>query len=58
MKPIKVNADYEITLFENKSPPKVINHSLEFLALYLENRPLVTDKFYSKNFIEHVTQIT
>ncbi len=58
MKPIKVNADYEITLFENKSPPKVINHSLEFLALYLENRPLVTDKFYSKNFIEHVTQIS
>lgn len=58
MKPIKVNADYEITLFENKSPPKAINQSLEFLALYLENRPLVTDKSYSKNFLQHVTKIS
>jgi hypothetical protein len=58
MKPIKVNADYEITLFENKSPPKVINQSLEFLALYLENRPLVTDKSYSEIFLQHVTNIS
>ncbi len=58
MKPIKVNADYEITLFENKSAPKLINQSLEFLALYLENRPLVTDKHYTQNFLDHVTRIS
>jgi hypothetical protein len=58
MKPIKVNADYEITLFENKSAPKLINQSLEFLALYLENRPLVTEKHYSENFLQHVTKIS
>jgi hypothetical protein len=58
MKPIKVNADYEITLFENKSPPKVINQSLEFLALYLENKPLVTDKHYTQKFLDHVTRIS
>lgn len=58
MKPIKVNADYEIALFENKFPPKVINQSLEFLALYLEKRPVVTDKSYSINFLDHVFKIS
>jgi hypothetical protein len=57
MKPIKVNADYERVLFEKKESPKVVNQSIEFLAMYLEERPLFTEKNYSNEFLEHVKRI-
>jgi hypothetical protein len=54
MKPIRVNADYEISLFEGKQAKEIINHSLEFLALYLDHRPLVSSKKYSQEYLSHV----
>ena len=58
MKPIKVNADYEIALFERRASPEIINHSLEFLALYLEELPLCSSKEYKQEFLEHVESLT
>ncbi len=58
MKSIKVNADYEMVLFDNKKASKVINQSIEFLALYLEDSPLFSEKVYSKEFLTHVRKIT
>lgn len=58
MKPIKINADYEISLFENKSPPKIINQSLEYLAFFLDDRPIVTEKKYSQEYLDYVTKLT
>lgn len=58
MRPIKVNADYEIALFEKRASPEIINHSLEFLALYLENLPLCSSKEYKQDYLEHVAGIT
>ncbi len=57
MKPIKVNADYESVLFHNKPLP-LINESLEFLALYLSDRPLLSQKNYSDQFLDHVESFT
>jgi hypothetical protein len=58
MRPIKVNADYEIQLFENKTGPETINQSLEFLPLYLVENKLWTTKKYHQNFINHVEKIS
>lgn len=58
MRPIKVNADYEIQLFENKTGPEAINQSLEFLSLYLVENELWTTKNYNQNFISHVKSIS
>jgi len=58
MKPIKVNADYEIALFEKRASPEIINHSLEFLALYLEDRPLCSSKEYKENFLQHIERVS
>lgn len=57
MSSIKVNADYESVLFFNKPMP-VVNEALEFLAMYLDSRPLVTSKSYSKEFLDHVESFT
>lgn len=57
MSSIKVNADYESVLFFNKSLP-VVNEALEFLAMYLDPRPLITHKTYSKEFLDHVESFT
>jgi hypothetical protein len=57
MRPIKVNADYERVLFEKKGSPKVVNQSIEFLAMYLEERPLYSEKKYSHEFLEHVKKL-
>jgi hypothetical protein len=57
MKPIKVNADYEAVLFGHKSLP-VINEAIEFLAFFLEMRPLYTKKKYSSTYLNHVEHFT
>ena len=57
MKSIKVNADYESVLFHNKPLP-VINESLEFLALYLSDKPLLSQKKYADHFLDHVESFT
>ena len=58
MKPIRFNADYEIALFEKKNGPQLLNHSLEFLALYLEDRPLFSSKNYDINFLNHIEAVS
>lgn len=58
MKSLRVNADYELELFTGNRAPQIVNQSIEFLALYLESKPLYTIKNYSKEFIEHVEEIT
>ena len=58
MTSIKVNADYELVLFGKKEAPKVINQSIEFLALYLEELPLFTEKVYTEEFLNHVRKIS
>lgn len=56
--PQKFNADYESVLFHGKEAPPVINQSLEFLYLYLEDAPLHSSKQYSNEFLEHVESIS
>lgn len=56
-KNIKVNADYESVLFKNKSLPK-INEALEFLAFFLDDRPVVTSKKYSQEYFKYIESIT
>jgi hypothetical protein len=58
MRAIRVNADYEMMLFENKSGPSIINQSLEFLAFFLTDRPVYTSKKYSAEYLDHVESIT
>lgn len=57
MKAIKVNADYESVLFKNKPLPQV-NEALEFLAFFLDERPVVTSKKYSESYFAYVETIT
>jgi hypothetical protein len=57
MKAIKVNADYESVLFQNKPLPAV-NEALEFLAFFLDSRPLQTKKRYSPEYFDYIEEIT
>jgi hypothetical protein len=57
MKAIKVNADYESVLFNNKPLP-VVNEALEFLAFFLDERPVLSPKKYSDIYLKHVEYFT
>lgn len=56
--PQRFNADYETELFQGKGAPPVINQSLEFLYLYLEDSPLFSTKKYSPEFLQHVENVS
>ena len=58
MKAIKVNADYESVLFHQKEGPRIINESLEFLSLFIENRPLFSFKKYDQEYLDYIRSIT
>jgi hypothetical protein len=58
MSVIRVNADYEVSLFHQKQAPQIINQSLEFLAFFLDDRPVLTQKQYSESFLSHVERVT
>ncbi|WP_408098868.1 hypothetical protein ACJVC5_08100 [Peredibacter sp. HCB2-198] len=58
MKALLVNADYEIALFEGRPAPKIVNQSLEFLALFLEQKPLFSTKKYSQDYLDYVEAIS
>lgn len=58
MTAIKVNADYESQLFFGRPGPVIVNQSLEFLALFLDERPLFTSKKYSSDYLEYITSVT
>lgn len=55
--PLKVNPDYESVLFGGP-PSASANESLEFLALFLEENPLITHKKYSANYLDHVAKVS
>lgn len=57
MKAIKVNGDYESVLFKNKPLPK-INEALEFLAFFLDNRPVISTKNYSPDYLKYVESVS
>lgn len=54
--PIKVNADYESALFGGAESLE-INQALEFLALFLEQRPLHSLKNYSQEYLLYVEAV-
>jgi hypothetical protein len=53
MNSLRVNADYESVLFHHR-PQQKINEAIEFFAFYLSDRPLLTQKNYSKDFLESI----
>jgi hypothetical protein len=55
---IKVNGDYEIQLFQGKQGLAIVNQSLEFLAFFLSDLPVLTHKIYSREYLDHVAAIT
>jgi hypothetical protein len=57
MKPLKVNADYELELFHHKRASPAINHSIEFLLFFLSDRPLYSDKKYSADYLKYVEKL-
>lgn len=50
---IRVNADYESVLFKGKSAPTA-NHAIEFLALYLQDLPVLSDIDYAPSYLDQV----
>jgi hypothetical protein len=58
MRALRVNADYELALFEGRAGPKIVNESVEFLALFLEERPLYSQKTYADCYLRHVEELT
>lgn len=57
MRPFKVNADYEVSLFSGKNSPEIVNHSLEFLYWFLESAPLFTTKSYHPEYLRYIEEI-
>lgn len=57
MKAIRVNADYESVLFQNRPQP-LVNEALESLALFLSDSPVITSKKYSEAFLTYVEEKT
>jgi hypothetical protein len=55
---LRVNADYEIELFQGRRGAEIINHSLEFLAFFLEKNPVFTNKSYSVDYLNYVEKIS
>lgn len=56
LKAIKVNADYESVLFKNKPLPR-INEALEFLAFFIDERPVLTMKKYSDEYLNYIESL-
>ncbi len=58
MSVIKVNADYELALFQNKTAPQIFNQSLEFLAFFIDDRPVFSQKQYTEVYLNHIERVT
>jgi hypothetical protein len=58
MLPIRVNASYESELLGNKNHSRIMDESLEFVAFFLEDRPVYSLKKYNQDYLEHVESIT
>jgi hypothetical protein len=55
---IKVNIDYESVLFHGQIGSTQINQSLEFLAFFLQDQPILTARKYSPEYLAHVSKIS
>ncbi len=55
--PLKMNLDYEASLFEGKSSDK-INHALEYLAFYLSPGPFASSARYEESFLQKVEKLS
>lgn len=58
MSAIKVNADYESVLFGEKQGSSKLNETIEFLAFFLQTKPVFTQKKYSSEYLDTISQIT
>lgn len=58
MKPLRVNADYEVELFHQKLAPVAINESIEFFLFYLSTNLLYSKKKYDPEFLKYVEGVT
>lgn len=58
MKPLRVNADYEVELFYQKIAPPSINQTIEFFLFFLNDRDLFSSKNYSDEYLQHVKSLT
>jgi hypothetical protein len=58
MKPLRVNADYEVELFHNRPAPEVINQTIEFFLFFLNERTLYSKKKYQPSYLDRVESLT
>jgi hypothetical protein len=58
MTSLRFNADYEMELFGQTRAPAIVNQSLEFLAFFLTEKPVFTNKFYSPEYLDYVERIS
>lgn len=58
MKPLRVNADYEVELFHNRPAPGVINQTIEFFLFFLNERTLYSKKKYKQSYLDRVESLT
>ncbi len=58
MSSIRVNIDYESELFYGNGGGPAFNQNLEFLGLFLDKRPLYSNKQYSSEYLHYISSIT
>jgi hypothetical protein len=58
MKPLRVNADYEVELFHNRAAPEVINQTIEFFLFFLSDRVLYSKKKYAQSYLDRIEALT
>lgn len=58
MKNIKVNADYESVLINPLKNLPVVNETIEFLAFFIQTKPIITHKKYSKEYFSYIEEMT
>ena len=57
MEAIRINGDYEQELFLGKTSSQM-NHFLEFISFFLDERPVYSSKKYSSDYLDYVASYT
>jgi hypothetical protein len=55
---LKVNADYELELFESRKRSPIINNALEFLVFFLSKEPIWSTQSYSNEYLDYIEDVT
>lgn len=58
MNAFRVNADYELELFSQRTASKIINESLEFLFFFVGEGSLYSQKLYSSEYLSYIERVT